>query len=179
MRDADALRGHAVRANYLSAGATDVAVETGDAELLRALGGQWDATVERRTYVTGGQGSHHQDEAFGDDWSCPPIGPTRDVCGRGIRDVQLAPAAREGRPPLRRPDRAHALQRGGDLAERVGHRVLLCEHPAPAPARLRGRCRPVSPRAHSSLRAPWFDVVLPAEHGAHVREPRGLRGDGG
>ena len=152
----------------------------GDAELLRALGGQWDATVERRTYVTGGQGSHHQDEAFGDDWELPADRAYSETCGRGIRDVQLAPAAREGRPPLRRPDRAHALQRGGDLAERVGHRVLLREHPAPAPARLRGRCRPsVAARPLVAARAVVRRVVLPAEHGAHVREPRGLRGDGG
>ena len=89
-------------------------------------------------------------------------GLLRDVCGRGIRDVQLAPAAREGRPPLRRPDRAHALQRGGDLAERVGHRVLLCEHPAPAPARLRGRCRPgVAARPLVAARAVVRRVVLP------------------
>ena len=80
VRDADALRGHAVRANYLSAAATDVAVETGDAELLRALGGQWDATVERRTYVTGGQGSHHQDEAFGDDWELPADRAYSETC---------------------------------------------------------------------------------------------------
>ena len=37
VRDAEVLRGHAVRANYLAAGAVDVAVETGDAPLLDAL----------------------------------------------------------------------------------------------------------------------------------------------
>ena len=37
VREATVLRGHAVRANYLAAGAVDVAVETGDAELLDAV----------------------------------------------------------------------------------------------------------------------------------------------
>ena len=65
VRDATVLRGHAVRANYLAAGAVDVAVETDDEDLLDALTTQWENTVARRTYVTGGQGSQHEDEAFG------------------------------------------------------------------------------------------------------------------
>lgn len=72
IREATVLRGHAVRALYLSAGACDVAVETGDEDLLDALRRQWDATVERRTYITGGMGSHHMDEAFGEDFVLPP-----------------------------------------------------------------------------------------------------------
>src|SRR5690606_23801407 len=44
VRDAEVLRGHAVRANYLSAAAVDVAVETDDAGLLDALRSQWRRT---------------------------------------------------------------------------------------------------------------------------------------
>src|SRR5690606_27017499 len=44
VRDAEALRGHAVRANYLSAAAVDVAVETEDAGLLGSLRSQWQRT---------------------------------------------------------------------------------------------------------------------------------------
>ncbi len=60
-----------------------------------ALDRQWDTTVARRTYVTGGQGSHHQDEAFGEDWELPSDRAYSETCaGVGIRDVQLAAAAR-------------------------------------------------------------------------------------
>ena len=80
VREATVLRGHAVRAGYLSAGAVDVAVERGDEELLAALVTQWDTTVARRTYLTGGVGSHHQDEAFGDDWVLPPDRAYSETC---------------------------------------------------------------------------------------------------
>ncbi|MES4827197.1 beta-L-arabinofuranosidase domain-containing protein [Streptomyces anthocyanicus] len=84
VREADVLRGHAVRALYLAAGATDVAVETGDTELLAAVERQWEATVARRTYITGGMGAHHRDESFGDDYVLPPTPaarPTRTASG--------------------------------------------------------------------------------------------------
>ena len=80
VREATVLRGHAVRANYLSAGAVDVAIETSDDELLTALERQWAATVARRTYVTGGQGSQHLDEAFGEDWMLPPDRAYSETC---------------------------------------------------------------------------------------------------
>ena len=47
VRDASVLRGHSVRALYLAAGAVDVAVETGDAELLAAVARQFDQTWAR------------------------------------------------------------------------------------------------------------------------------------
>lgn len=72
IRDATVLRGHAVRALYLSAAAADAAVEAGDTALLAALERQWEATIARRTYLTGGMGSRHSDEAFGDDFELPP-----------------------------------------------------------------------------------------------------------
>ena len=76
MRLATELRGHAVRALYLTAGAVDVAVDTGDDELLGVLIAQWERTLARRTYLTGGMGSLHTGEAFGDDFVLPPTGPT-------------------------------------------------------------------------------------------------------
>ena len=71
------MRGHAVRALYLSAGAVDVAMETGDGELADAVQRPWANGVSHRTYITGGMGSHHLDEAFGDDYSARPIARTR------------------------------------------------------------------------------------------------------
>ncbi|WP_461039396.1 aceric acid hydrolase [Spirosoma harenae] len=49
--------GHAVRANYLFAGAADVFAETGDSTLLSTLDLMWDDVVHRKMYVTGGCGA--------------------------------------------------------------------------------------------------------------------------
>jgi uncharacterized protein len=49
--------GHAVRANYLYAGAADVYAETGDETLLRPLQTIWANAVTRKMYLTGGCGA--------------------------------------------------------------------------------------------------------------------------
>ncbi|GAB3688760.1 glycoside hydrolase family 127 protein [Spirosoma flavus] len=49
--------GHAVRANYLFAGAADVFAETGDSTLLATLDLMWDDVIHRKMYVTGGCGA--------------------------------------------------------------------------------------------------------------------------
>ena len=160
VRDADVLRGHAVRANYLSAGAADVAVETRRRRrCCSALDRQWDATVERRTYVTGGQGSHHQDEAFGEDWELPSDRAYSETCA-GVASVMFS-----WRLLLAQGDPRYA-----DLIERTLFNVIETSPSAAGTAfyyanTLHQR-RPgaeadadtVSPRAQSSLRAPWFDV---------------------
>src|ERR1035437_1012325 len=66
---------------YLTAGAVDLAVETGDGELLRALITQWENTWARRTYVTGGVGSRHLGEPFGRDFELPPNRAYTEACG--------------------------------------------------------------------------------------------------
>ncbi len=72
--------GHAVRAIYLAAGATDVAVETGDAELLAALERQWEGMVARKMYVTGGLGSRWEGESFGDPYELPSDRAYAETC---------------------------------------------------------------------------------------------------
>lgn len=163
VREADVLRGHAVRANYLSAGAVDVAVDAGDHELLDALRGQWRRTVAARTYLTGGQGSHHQDEAFGDDFELPSDRAYSETCA-GIGSIMFAwrllltgQAAAD--------DAAYA-----DLIERTLFNVVATSpsHDGRAfyyantlhqrVARRPADPEATSPRASSSLRAPWFDV---------------------
>jgi DUF1680 family protein len=49
--------GHAVRANYLYAGAADVYLETGDQKLREPLEAIWKNAVEKKTYITGGCGA--------------------------------------------------------------------------------------------------------------------------
>ncbi|MFT4285040.1 MAG: glycoside hydrolase family 127 protein, partial [Protaetiibacter sp.] len=88
VRDAQVFRGHAVRAMYLAAGAVDVAVETDDAELLAAVERQWDRTIARRTYLTGGMGSRHDWESFGDDFELPSDRAYSETCA-AIGSVML------------------------------------------------------------------------------------------
>lgn len=66
-----------------------VAVETGDGDLLAALIAQWDATVARRTYLTGGMGSHHMDEAFGEDFVLPPDRSYCETCA-GVASIMFS-----------------------------------------------------------------------------------------
>jgi uncharacterized protein len=80
VRAADEVTGHAVRQVYLLAGAVDVAVETHDRELLAATERLWESALESKTYVTGGQGSRHKDEAFGDPYELPPDRAYAETC---------------------------------------------------------------------------------------------------
>jgi DUF1680 family protein len=53
----DTAEGHAVRANYLYAGAADLFLETGDANLWRSLSEIWTNVVAKKMYITGGCGA--------------------------------------------------------------------------------------------------------------------------
>jgi DUF1680 family protein len=74
------IRGHAVRALYLLAGATDVYTETGRSQLWAPLLAQWRDMVSSKTYLTGGVGSRHKDEAFGDAYELPPDRAYCETC---------------------------------------------------------------------------------------------------
>lgn len=89
LREADVLVGHAVRALYLAAGAIDVAVETGDEELLQKVKAQYDRTLECRTYLTGGMGSNHHGETFGEDFELPSERAYAETCA-SIASVHVA-----------------------------------------------------------------------------------------
>jgi DUF1680 family protein len=159
VREAEVLRGHAVRALYLAAGAFDVAVETGDAELADAVRRQFEETVRTRTYITGGMGSHHQDEAFGADFELPPDRAYAETCA-GIASDMLS-----WRLLLQDDDPRHA-----DLMERTLLNTVLASPREDGRAffytnTLHQRTPGVAPdedevnaRALASLRAPWFEV---------------------
>ena len=159
VREATVLRGHAVRALYLAAGAVDVAVETGDEALLEAVIGQWEAAVARRTYITGGMGARHTGEAFGDDFALPPDRAYSETCA-GVASVMLS-----WRLLLATGD-----PRFADLAERTLYNVV-----ATSPAEdgrtffyantLHQRDRDAvpdlhtpNPRATGTTRSVWFNV---------------------
>jgi len=96
-REMDKVVGHAVRANYLFAGAADLYAETGDGSLLKALNKLWDDVVNHKMYVTGGCGalydgvsvdgtSYNPDtvqkthQAYGRDYQLPNFSAHNETC---------------------------------------------------------------------------------------------------
>jgi uncharacterized protein len=71
VRESRSVTGHAVRALYLACGVVDAYLETGEWALLDASVAQWEDMVATRTYLTGGVGSRHRDESFGDPYELP------------------------------------------------------------------------------------------------------------
>lgn len=80
IREARSIVGHAVRALYLEAGVVDVATETGDVELLRSSLTRWQDMVATKLYITGGVGSRHKSESFGDPYELPPDRAYCETC---------------------------------------------------------------------------------------------------
>jgi uncharacterized protein len=72
--------GHVVRALYLEAGVTDVAVEMSEHSLLESSIRRWDDMVAAKTYLTGGNGSRHATEGFGDRFELPPDRAYNETC---------------------------------------------------------------------------------------------------
>ena len=69
-----------VRALYLDAGVADVAAETGDAALLQSSLTRWADMIAAKTYLTGGNGSRHEGESFGDRYELPPDRAYNETC---------------------------------------------------------------------------------------------------
>jgi hypothetical protein len=78
--DAMTVRGHAVRALYLLAGATDIYTETGRPQLRGPILAQWRDLVSSKAYITAGVGARHKDEAFGDAYELPPDHAYCETC---------------------------------------------------------------------------------------------------
>lgn len=89
--------GHAVRANYLWAGAADVYAETGDETLKSTLDLMWNDMTNRKMYITGGCGSLYDGvspdgtsynpvqvqkihQAFGRDYQLPNFTAHNETC---------------------------------------------------------------------------------------------------
>lgn len=65
------MEGHAVRAVYACAGASDYFLETGDGQYRKTLTSLWDDMTVKKQYVTGGVGSRASGEAFGEPYELP------------------------------------------------------------------------------------------------------------
>jgi len=72
--------GHAVRALYMYAGMTDIAVIFNDNDYLNAVNKLWENIVNKKMYITGGLGSRHEGEAFGDDYELPNLTAYNETC---------------------------------------------------------------------------------------------------
>jgi DUF1680 family protein len=88
--------GHAVRANYLFAGAADLYAENGDDELIAALEPIWDNVVQEKMYITGAcgalydgaspDGSEDQEhitrvhQAYGRNYQLPNVTAHNETC---------------------------------------------------------------------------------------------------
>ena len=96
-REMNKVVGHAVRANYLFAGAADVYAETGDKTLMATLDRMWDNVVNHKMYITGGCGalydgvsvdgtSYKPDtvqkihQAYGRDYQLPNLTAHNETC---------------------------------------------------------------------------------------------------
>lgn len=159
VREQTTLVGHAVRALYLAAGAVDVAIEDNDEELLEVLVRQMRNADTRRTYVTGGVGSRHEGESFGDDYELPSDRAYSETCA-GVGSMMVH----------HRLMLATSRLEQADAVERALYNVVLASPSEDGEAffytntlhkRVEGsssRADEVSPRASSSLRAAWFGV---------------------
>lgn len=159
VREADVWRGHAVRALYLSAAAVDVAVDLADDELFAAVERQWTRSVERRTYLTGGMGSRHQDEGFGEDWELPPDRAYCETCA-GVASIMVSWRLYLATGDVRYPDLIErTLVNVVATSPRSDGRAFFYSNPLQQ--RVPGTdVAPdaVNPRAEGGVRAPWFEV---------------------
>ncbi|MDE0010931.1 MAG: glycoside hydrolase family 127 protein [Candidatus Poribacteria bacterium] len=72
--------GHAVRAMYLYSAAADIAAETSDTDILKALEVLWRNVTEKRLYVTGGVGPSGHNEGFTNDYELPNFSAYAETC---------------------------------------------------------------------------------------------------
>ncbi|ARN56165.1 glycoside hydrolase family 127 protein [Sedimentisphaera salicampi] len=72
--------GHAVRASYMYCAVADMALLDRDEAYLEALEKLWNSVVDRKMYLTGGVGAHHDLESYGDDYELPNDTAYAETC---------------------------------------------------------------------------------------------------
>ena len=169
VREATTVEGHAVRAVYLAAGATDVALETADAELLEALKTQFEHMWSTKTYLTGGLGGRWEGEAFGDEYELPTDRAYAETCA-AIGGIQWA-----WRMLLATGDAFYA-----DAIERMLYNGFLAgvsltgtEYFTVNPLQLRGGAADGG-RGPAHGRRGWFDCAAARRTSCAPRQPRRL-----
>ena len=72
--------GHCVRQMYLNMGVLDLYLETADKALLDIQEKMWEDSTYTKMYLTGGIGSRHRDESFGDPFELPNDRAYAETC---------------------------------------------------------------------------------------------------
>ncbi|MCX6572315.1 MAG: glycoside hydrolase family 127 protein [Candidatus Aminicenantes bacterium] len=72
--------GHAVRLTYMASGMADVAALTGDRAYFDAVKKLWENVAGKKMYLTGGIGSRHDGERFGDNYELPNLTGYLETC---------------------------------------------------------------------------------------------------
>jgi uncharacterized protein len=72
--------GHAVRAVYMYAAMTDIAVMQYDEDYRMAVSNLWNNMVNKKMYLTGGIGSKHDGESFGHNFELPNLTAYNETC---------------------------------------------------------------------------------------------------
>ncbi|MFZ1288594.1 MAG: beta-L-arabinofuranosidase domain-containing protein, partial [Melioribacteraceae bacterium] len=72
--------GHSVRALYMYAGMTDIAAIYKDQNYLNAVNKIWENATNKKMYITGGMGSKHGAEAFGENYDLPNLTAYNETC---------------------------------------------------------------------------------------------------
>jgi DUF1680 family protein len=78
--DQDEVVGHAVRAVYMYAGMTDIAVLQNDVDYRKATLRLWENMVHKKMYITGGIGASRHGEAFGENYVLPNLTAYSETC---------------------------------------------------------------------------------------------------
>lgn len=78
--DQEEVVGHAVRAMYMYAAMTDIAVLLNDSQYRQAIDDLWHNMVEKKIYITGGIGARHEGESFGDNYELPNLTAYNETC---------------------------------------------------------------------------------------------------
>ncbi|SDD54866.1 glycoside hydrolase family 127 protein [Auraticoccus monumenti] len=155
VREATTVEGHAVRAVYLTAGATDLATETGDRELLALLERQFDAMWATKTYLTGGLGSRWEGEAFGEPYELGPDRAYAETCA-AIGGIQWAWRLLLATGSAHYADAIERMLFNGFLA---GVSLAGTEYFYVNPLQLRGGATADENRSPAHGRRGWFDCA--------------------
>jgi uncharacterized protein len=155
VREQTTVEGHAVRAVYLAAGAADVALETGDKDLLGALDGQFAHMLATKTYITGGLGSRWDGESFGDEYELPPDRAYAETCA-AVGGVQWAWRMLLATGEPRYADAAERMLLNGFLA---GVSLTGTEFFYVNPLQMRRGAHPDQNRSPAHGRRGWFDCA--------------------
>jgi DUF1680 family protein len=80
IRESEQVVGHCVRQMYLNMGVLDLYMETEDKALLDVQERMWEDSRYTKMYLTGGIGSRHRDESFGDPFELPNDRAYAETC---------------------------------------------------------------------------------------------------